>query len=181
MLRNESLWKLVQRCHEVMESAGIPHAVAGGVAVCLHGYQRDTTEIEWIIRREDFDRTRDFLKQSGLAWKPKLHEFHSKKDIPVRFFFAGERAGNDDDVVHPDPGVPKAVTTKEGLPTLSLPRLIEVKLACGTGSLRRTHKDFADVVELIAIKRLEPSFARFLHKSVRKTFRELVARAVSDS
>jgi hypothetical protein len=39
------------------------------------------------------------------------------------------------------------------------------------------HKDFADVVELIAIHNLDASFARFSHKSVRKEFRVLVRRA----
>jgi len=43
------------------------------------------------------------------------------------------------------------LATFEGLPALSLARLIETKLACGEGNLRRTHKDFADVVELIAV------------------------------
>jgi hypothetical protein len=32
----------------------------------------------------------------------------------------------------------------------TLARLIETKLACGQGNARRMHKDFADVVELIA-------------------------------
>lgn len=55
-----------------------------------------------------------------------------------------------------------------------------MKIACGLGSTRRTHKDFADVVELIAIRKLDSSFARFLHKSLRKTFKELVRTAHSD-
>lgn len=60
---------------------------------------------------------------------------------------------------------------------LTLAQLIEAKLACGLGDLRRTHKDFADVVELIAVNKLDGSFARFLHDSVRGEFRELVRRA----
>jgi hypothetical protein len=52
-----------------------------------------------------------------------------------------------------------------------------MKIACGLGSLRRTHKDFADVVELIAIRELDSSFARHLHKSLCGTFKELVKRA----
>ena len=55
--------------------------------------------------------------------------------------------------------------------------LIESKIACGEGNLRRTHKDFADVVELIAKHDLRQSFARHLHKSLRKTFRQLVLQA----
>ena len=66
----------------------------------------------------------------------------------------------------------------EGLTVLTLARLIESKLACGEGSVRRTHKDFADVVELIVANELGRSFARHLHKSLRETFRELAARAI---
>jgi len=69
----------------------------------------------------------------------------------------------------------------EGLSVVKLSRLIEMKIACGTGSVRRTHKDFADVVELIAIRNLDSSFARFLHKSRRKTFKDLVHSAQSES
>ncbi len=68
-------------------------------------------------------------------------------------------------------------SSREGLPTLSLAQLIETKIACGQGNLRRTHKDFADVVELIAANQLSSSFAKYLHKSVRAEFRELVKHA----
>ncbi|MFY8072551.1 MAG: hypothetical protein ACOVNQ_12740 [Pirellula sp.] len=54
-----------------------------------------------------------------------------------------------------------------------------MKLASGLGSMRRTHKDFADVVELIAIRRLDGSFAKYLHPSLRPTFSELVRCAGS--
>jgi hypothetical protein len=60
-----------------------------------------------------------------------------------------------------------------------LAALIQSKLACGLGNLRRTHKDFADVVELITIRKLKASFAGKLHESVRPEFKELVKR-VSD-
>jgi len=71
------------------------------------------------------------------------------------------------------------VAQLEGLSVVRLSRLIEIKIACGTSNLRRTHKDFADVVELIAIRKLDGSFARFLHKSLRPTFRDLVRNATS--
>ena len=40
--------------------------------------------------------------------------------------------------------------------------------------------DFADVVELIDRQRLDGTFARFLHKSVRATFRKLVRSSKSE-
>lgn len=39
--------------------------------------------------------------------------------------------------------------------------------------------DFADVVELIAIRKLDASFARILHQSVRPTFRQLLRNATA--
>jgi hypothetical protein len=81
MLGNESLWAVASRCHQILDHSSIPHSLRGGVAVCLHGYQRNTT----------------------------------------------------------------------------------------------------DVVELIAIRNLDDSFARFLHPSLRPTYRELVRRAADDS
>jgi hypothetical protein len=65
----------------------------------------------------------------------------------------------------------------EGLPVLSLAQLIQSKVACGLSNLRRTPKDFADVVELTAVHHLVGFFARFLHQSVRKEFRTLLRRA----
>ena len=63
------------------------------------------------------------------------------------------------------------------LPVFTLAKLIESKIACGQGNLRCTHKDFADVVELIIHHRLRSDFARFLHKSVRPTYRQLVRQS----
>jgi hypothetical protein len=95
----------------------------------------------------------------------------------LQFLLGGEKAGRDSEVRLPDPGGDAAVTQLEGLPVLTLARLIESKLACGQGNLRRTHKDYADVVELVARHNLSRSFAKHLHKSLRDTFRQLVLHA----
>jgi len=59
---------------------------------------------------------------------------------------------------------------------LSLAALIESKLACGEGDPRRMHRNFADVVELIAVHELDGAYERHLHKAVRPAFRKLVRR-----
>lgn len=176
MLENETLWEVAQTCHLLLEEAEIPHAIVGGVAVCLHGYPRNTVDLDLLVRGEDGQRLREVLENAGVEWIAHDAEFRSESDIPVQFWIAGERAGKGSEIRLPDPDSARCVTIKEGLPVLSLARLIEAKLACGSGSLRRTHKDFADVVELIVANRLGAGFARFLHKSVRATYRELVSR-----
>ncbi|MEZ6056610.1 MAG: hypothetical protein R3C01_07885 [Planctomycetaceae bacterium] len=177
MLGNESLWQLAAECHRALNAANIPYSVCGGVAVCLHGYQRNTADLDLIVRRTDTPTIRAAFEQLGLLWDAEQAEFRSLNGIAVQFLYAGDRAGPGAEVSLPDPEGEFSVEVVEGLPVLKLSKLIEVKIACGTGNVRRTHKDLADVVELIILRNLDSSFARFLHKSVRQTFRELVRNA----
>jgi hypothetical protein len=162
MLENESLWQTATECHQLLAAAKIPHAIMGGVAVCLHGYQRNTVDVDMLIRSEDADAVRATLEGERFA---------------IRFLCAGELAGKDSEVKLPDPDDEQATTGIEDLPVLTLAKLIESKIACGLGNPRRTYKDFADVVELIVHNRLNSSFARFLHKSLRATYREIVRKS----
>ncbi|TWT80502.1 hypothetical protein CA13_19210 [Planctomycetes bacterium CA13] len=177
MLGNESLWDVAARCHELLTEAGIAYSVCGGVAVCLHGYQRNTTDLDLVIRSEDSDSVRSVLTEAGFAWDSEKAEFRTEDGIAIQFLIAGHKAGKGTEVSVSEPIGDLNVEQIEGLSVVRLSRLIEMKIACGMSNLRRTHKDFADVVELIAIRNLDGSFARFLHKSLRPTFRELVRNA----
>jgi hypothetical protein len=177
MLENESLWEAATQCHQILAAAKIPHAVLGGVAVCLHGYQRNTVDVDLLVRKEDSAAIRENLEREDFTWNAKEKEFRSPAGIVVWFLFAGDPAGSGSEVTFPDPGDERATTEIEDLPVLKLAELIESKIACGLGNMRRTYKDFADVVELISHNKLNSSFARFLHKSLRTTYRELEQRS----
>ncbi len=178
VLGNETLW---EGAHAALESAGVPHAIVGGMAVCLHGYRRNTVDVDLLVRREDSQRIRDALSAVQFTWLSERKEFRSPSGVAIPFLLAGDPAGDDHEVRIPDPDDAQDVVTRDNLPCLSLSRLIEVKIACGSGNLRRTHKDFADVVELIAVHGLSRSFARHLHESVRPAFRTLVLHARGDA
>lgn len=177
MLEQRSLWDTATRVHQLLSAQLIPHALVGGVAVCLHGYRRTTIDINSLVRSGDSQAVRSSLQSAGFEWEPVTKEFRGELEIPVQFLVAGERAGSGSEVQLPDPLEAENVVTIEGLPVITLARLIEAKIACGEGNLRRTHKDFADVVELIAHHQLGGEFARYLHKSVRRTFRQLTKNA----
>lgn len=177
MLGKETLWQAAESSHALLDSVGVPHAIVGGVAVCLHGYQRNTIDIDLLVRTGDSEKLREAFASSGWSWEADHKQFSNETGAVVQFLIAGERAGRGAEVRLPDPGDADSVTELEGLPVLNLARLIESKLACGQGDARRMHKDFADVVELIALKQLNSSFERKLHKSVRPAFRELLQNA----
>lgn len=177
MLGNESLWDVAAQCHKLLNSSGIAYAVCGGVAVCLHGYQRNTIDLDLVIRAEDRDSVRQLLTMEGFLWDAEHAEFRTSDGIAVQFLIAGQKAGKGSEVVIAEPIGDLNVEQMEGLSVVRLSRLIEMKIACGMSNLRRTHKDFADVVELISVRNLDGSFARFLHPSLRPAYRELVRNA----
>ena len=177
MLDNRNLWDVAARCHDILSSAGIAYCVCGGVAVCLHGYQRNTTDLDLIVRGEDSDAIRQRLTGAGFVWNAVQAEFVTADGIAVRFLLAGQKAGKGSEVFISEPVGDSNVEQIDGLAVVRLSRLVEMKIASGMNNLRRTHKDFADVVELIYIRNLDGSFARFLHQSLRPTFRELVRNA----
>ncbi len=177
MLGNESLWDVAAQCNKLLSSSGIAYAVCGGVAVCLHGYQRNTIDLDLVIRAEDRDSVRQLLTSAGFLWDTEHAEFRTSDGIAVQFLIAGQKAGKGSEVTIAEPVGDLNVEQMEGLSVVRLSRLIEMKIACGMSNLRRTHKDFADVVELISIRNLDGSFARFLHPSLRPAYRELVRNA----
>ncbi len=180
LLGNESLWEVASHCHELFQRSKIAHSICGGVAVCLHGYQRNTTDLDLIIKQSDGAAVKQLLVAEGYLWDEQNKEFQSPSGVAVQFLIAGERAGKGSEVSIPEPEGEFNMEEIEGLSVVKLSRLIEMKIASGIGNLRRTHKDFADVVELIAIRKLDGSFSRYLHSSLRTTFRVLVRNAQSD-
>ena len=67
MLGEEPIWRAAAACHEALAEAGAPHAVIGGVAVCLHGYRRNTVDVDLLVRPEDTPLIRDALTAAGFT------------------------------------------------------------------------------------------------------------------
>jgi hypothetical protein len=125
MLENASLWETATQCHELLADAEIPHAILGGVAVCLHGYKRNTVDVDLLIRNEDAKAVRETLEGEQFTWNAKTKEFKAPSGVLIQFLIAGEKAGNDSEVKLPDPSDARVKTEIEELPVLTLARLIE--------------------------------------------------------
>jgi len=116
-------------------------------------------------------------KLVGLGYRPSFEgakkQFRtSDTNVRVEFVIAGE---------YPGDGEPKAVIFPapadnteeiEGVRTITLKKLIELKLASGISAPDRL-KDLADVQELIRLKGLDAELSRELDPSVRPKYLEL--------
>src|SRR5438105_1679911 len=83
MLENESLWALAERVHGLLAGAGIDHAIVGGVAVCLHGYRRNTVDLDLLIRPEDTTRVRVAFETEGFQWIAASRDFASSSGAVI--------------------------------------------------------------------------------------------------
>lgn len=173
------LHETLRRIAHDLEKRGIDYAVIGAVALNAHGYHRFTEDIDLLLTPEGLEKFRSELV--GAGYRPLIagakKRFRETRDnVTVEIITAGEFPGD---------GLPKPVEFPkpndvaieiDGIKTLDLEKLIELKLASGMTAPDRL-KDLADVQELIKIKNLDARFAENLNPFVREKFVEL-ARAV---
>ena len=158
-----------------LDRNGIDYAVIGPVALNQHGYRRFTEDIDLLLTKTGLEKFRERLV--GLGYRPAFEtatkKFRTTEDnIPVEIITSGEFPGD---------GLPKPVKFPEplewsvviyGVNTISLEKLIELKLTSGMTAGDRL-KDLADVQELIKLKELDADFASKLNEFVRAKYIEL--------
>jgi hypothetical protein len=168
---NEALKKIASD----LDRQGIDYVAVGAIALNRHGYRRFTDDIDLLLTREGLDLFRENL--IGLGYRPKFEgstkQFRTTdNNIPVEIITSGDFPGDGlpKSVVFPNPV--DATVIIDGVKTITLEKLIELKLASGISAPHRL-KDLADVQELIKVKQLDTSFAEKLDESVRAKFIEL--------
>lgn len=169
----EALRKIAARLDEL----GIPYAVAGGMALFTHGYRRFTEDVGILVTRQGL--TAIHTKLEGLGYLPPFPKSKHLRDtdlgVKIEFLVTGDYPGDGKPkpVAFPDPSA--AAVEHEGVKYLSLPTLVELKLASGMTNPDRM-RDLADVLELIKLLALPKDFALGLAPYVREKFTELWTR-----
>lgn len=158
-----------------LEQNRIDYSVIGALALNLHGYTRATVDIDLLLTKEGLAAFHQKLVGSGYrpTFEGAQKSFRTtQENLTIEIITTGEYPGDGlpKSVQFPDP---KDVTIEiEGIKTLSLEKLVELKLASGISAPHRL-KDLADVQELIKVKNLGADFAGELDPSVRDKFNEL--------
>lgn len=167
---HDALRRIAQRLDEL----GIPYAIAGGMALFMHGYRRMTEDVDILVAKEDIKRIHEALE--GRGYRPPFERSKNLRDtenkVRIEFLLSGGYPGDGKPkpVAFPEP-TPVSME-RDGIRFLQLQTLIELKLASGMTSLDRL-KDLTDVQELIKLLGLPLEFANDLHPYVRDKFQEL--------
>lgn len=175
---NETL----RRVARDLENHGIEYSLIGAVALNNYGYRRFTEDIDLLLTREGLEKFQNELV--GLGYRPAFEGATKKfrtteENVSVEIIVAGEFPGDGraKPVVFPNPV--ENQTEIDGIKTLTLEKLIELKLASGMTAPHRL-KDLADVQEIIKIKSLAAGYAEKLNPYVREKYLEL-QKAVEES
>ena len=159
---------------ERLTEAGIDYAIAGAIALGEHGFKRLTVDVDVLIRREGLDRFKaEWLGRGYLDVRPGGKAVRDTiNDVKIDFLLTGDFPGDGKPkpVAFPDPR--DAAIAGNKYRVVSLPRLVEMKLASGMTAPHRL-QDLADVLRLIRAADLPRDFGGLIDPYVRAKFEEL--------
>jgi hypothetical protein len=172
--RESDVFKTLASIAQQLESWGVSYAVAGSMAFFRHGFRRVTEDVDILVTREGLKVIHEHLEELGcvplVTGSKNLRD--AERGVRIEFLVTG---------AYPGDGKPKPVAVPdpadvgveiEGIRYLSLPMLVELKLASGMTNPGRL-KDLADAQEAIRTFSLAERFAEALNPYVRDKYREL--------
>lgn len=166
--------RALERLVGLLEEDGIPYAIVGALALNAYGYRRVTVDVDVLLTREGLARFK--ARHLGRGYLERVPDGAGLRDtqhgVDVDALLAGDYPGDGKPkpVAFPDPS--SAAVRGARVALLTLPRLIELKLASGMTAPHRL-KDLADVLEVIRILPLDEQFGEQLHPYVREKYAEL--------
>lgn len=177
-----TLNETLRRITKDLEKHGINYSVIGAIALNQYGYRHFTEDIDLLLTQAGLEKFHNELV--GLGYRPAFKGATKKflttaENVTIEIITSGEFLGDrkPKPVRFPNPNENQVEI--DGIKTLSLEKLIELKLASGMTAPHRL-RDLADVQEIIKIKNLNAEFAKKLNPFVCEKYLEL-QKAVEDS
>lgn len=154
---------------------GVDYALAGGMALVLYGYRRETIDVDFLLTGEGRQRFEEQLVGRGYVplFPGARKRFRdTQTGIEIDLIITGEYPGDGKPKPVSFPNPADASTEIDGIRIVTLPKLIDLKLASGMTAPHRL-RDLADVQELIKVRELNAEFAMQLDPYVREKYLEL--------
>ena len=174
-MRDDPVHEALRAIARRLEDQGIPYAIAGGMALVAHGYDRTTVDIDVLVTPQGLETIRGTLV--GVGYRPAFEGSRKQlrdtdHGVRIEFLVSGEFPGDGrpKPIAFPDPST--CSTDVGGVKYVSLTALLELKLASGMTNRGRL-KDLADVQELIRARDLPLELRDTLHPYVRDKYAEL--------
>ena len=166
------VFRTLERITKRLDELGVPYALAGGLALFLHGYRRFTEDVDLLVTRDGLATIHQRLE--GLGYVPPFEGSKNLRDVEsgvkIEFLVQGEFPGDGKPKPVSFPNPSAVAVLIDGVRVIQLTTLVELKLVSGSAPGRL--KDLADVQELVKLLKLTEDFAEQLHPIVRDSYRE---------
>ena len=173
-MKDDPVHQTLREITRRLEESGIPYAVVGGMALVAQGYDRTTIDVDVLVTGEGLDAIRRELVGGRFetAFRRPLNLRDTETGVRIEFVVSGQYPGDGKPkpVAFLDPA--QVAVENDGIRYVSLPVLIEMKLASGMTNPGRL-RDLADVQELIRVLSLPAKYAEQLNPYVQNRFAEL--------
>ena len=175
-MHDDPVHRTLRRIASKLDELQVSYAVAGGMALVAHGYERTTVDVDILVTPSGLQRVHEQLEGLGYVrpFAGSKHLRDTETSVRIEFLISGQFPGDGKPkpVAFPDPQI--AAVEIDGVRYLKLTLLLELKLASGMTNPGRL-KDLADVQELIRVLKLPAEFKDQLNPYVREKYSELWA------
>ena len=151
---------------KALDELGVDYAIAGAMAMFLHGFRRFTEDVDVLVTREGLAKIHEALEGHGyvklFAASKNLRD--ARTGVKIDFIISGQYPGDGKPgpIVFPVPC--DASVAEEGIRVVSLPKLLELKLA--SGQVPHRLSDLGDVQKMIQHLKLPKDFVNQLDPSL---------------
>jgi len=167
---DNAVHKTLRRISTRLQELGVDYAIAGGMCLFRHGFQRVTRDVDVLVTRDGLSEIHEQLEGRGYlkAFEASKNLRDADTGVRIDFIISGQYPGER----KPGPiafPIPKDVSIEiDGIRYVDLVPFIELKLASGQASHRA--QDLHDVQQLIAVRCLPREFADRVHPSLRNAY-----------
>jgi hypothetical protein len=132
-MKQGPVYESLRRIAAKLDELNIPYAVAGGMALVAHGYERTTVDVNVLVTAEGLKAIH--LALEGLGYVPPFAGSKQLRDVEtsvrIEFLVTGQYPGDGKPkpIAFPDPA--NVAVEIEGIKYLALVPLVELKLASG--------------------------------------------------
>jgi len=151
------------------------------MALNAHGYVRMTVDLDILVDPAGLAKIHRELEHMGCVARSQGSKLlsHVGTQVRIDFLVAGQFPGDGRPKPVAFPSPEEAVVELDGIRYLTLPNLIELKLASGISNPGRL-RDLGDVQEMIRVLKLPSNFADQLNEYVRAKYHELWEGVAAD-
>lgn len=173
-----------EKLGDLLHKHKINYAIVGGFALNIHGFKRQTTDVDLLMSRDDLKLFQDKIVFNGFV--PRFRDAEKSfrdpvSNVGVDILTSGDFPGDGKQTEFAFP-IPDENNTfvMENLKIINLSTLINLKLAA-YNSLKQTRmKDRTDVAGLVKNLSLGSSLSPRLHECVRDEYLRLIEELVAE-